>query len=439
MPKLEYLRRLWVLMATVFVDMAGFLIVLPLLPFYAKDLDTPDWMVGVLVSAFAVAQLAAAPLWGRLSDHHGRRPVIRCSLLVSAVAFVIFAFADSFWLLLLSRLVQGAGSGTIAVIQAYVSDAVPPKARTQALGWVTVASSAGVTLGPAVGSWSTHLGSHGPGLVAAGLCLVNFVFASIYLGESRERTVPEDGAVPLAPARRTPIKTALLAVLFHPTAPQARLIWIYTGGMMAFMAMNAVMALYLQRSFGVTEETIGYFYSYTGGLSLVTRGLLLGLAVERLGEVRTLRLGAFALFLGFGLVPLAQHLVLFALVVLLIPLGTAFLFPATTSLVSQRSPRGETGQSLGVQQAFGGVSRVLGPLWATVAFQFVSVSSPFWLAAGLLGIVTLAAWRVEEGPAPESVRAAVPTAALEPEPPGSEELLGQHAVPEPAEKATRPL
>jgi MFS family permease len=148
----DFIRRLWVLMLTVFVDMIGFLIVLPLLPFYAEKLGADPFLVGALVSIFALAQLAAAPLWGRLSDRYGRRPAILGGLLISAVSYVLFESAGTVWVLFLSRLVQGGGAGTVGVVQAYVSDVVPAKDRAKALGWLTVASSAGVMIGPAIGS-----------------------------------------------------------------------------------------------------------------------------------------------------------------------------------------------------------------------------------------------------------------------------------------------
>lgn len=411
MPKLVYLRRLWVLMATIFVDMMGNLIVIPLLPFYAKEYQAADWEVGWLIASFALAQLVTAPLWGRLSDHWGRRPVILWSLVISAAAFVVFALAESVWLLLISRLVQGVGGGTIGVVQAYVSDVVPPKARTQALGWVTVATSAGVMIGPAVGSWATLISDQAPGFVAAGLCLMSLLFAYVYLGEAEEHDEPEQTTAKAAeePRPRTPLGTALFRIILHPTSPVSRLIWVYAISMMAFMAMNGMMVLYLDRVFGIGKESIGYFYVYVGAISLLMRALLLGPLVNRLGEARTMRLGALSLLLGFLTLPLASNLWLLALTVLLIPVGTSLLFPATTSMVSQHSPRRETGQSLGVQQAFGGVSRVLGPLWSTAAFQYLAIASTFWINAALMGIVLLiAAGMHEVGAAPRRLPALEP-------------------------------
>jgi multidrug resistance protein len=409
-----FLKRVGILMAIVFVDMLGFLIVLPLLPFYAEDLGASESLVGVLISAFAFAQLVTSPFWGKLSDRYGRRPMILLGLVMSALSYALFGLAETVLVLLVSRLVQGAGAGTTGVVQAYVSDAVPPSGRTQALGWVTVATSAGVMIGPAVGSLATGLGRSAPGFVAAGLCLLNFVFAWFLLPESassdeetgdepagevsREtrrdaeavpEAVTEDAADTTAPPAIEPrtLRRAVFQVLFHPRSSLATLIWIYALGMMAFMALNGVVALYLERVFDFTAASIGWFYVYVGAVSTLMRGVVLGPVVRRLGEVRTLRLGVVSIALGLAAVPLAFNLVSLALVVLLVPVGTALLFPATTSLVSQASHRDEVGQSLGVQQAFGGVSRMVGPLWATAAFQYLSIQAPFWLASGLMLVV----------------------------------------------------
>jgi MFS family permease len=413
------MRRMWVLMGTVFIDMIGFLVVLPLLPFYGKRFDASETVIGLLIAIFAFAQLTSAPLWGRLSDRLGRRPVILGSLLLSGAAFALFGLTPQVdqalgptWalaLLFVSRLVQGLGGGTTGVLQAYVSDSVQPDLRTQALGWVTAATSAGVMLGPLIGSFAFRFGEEAPGFFAASLCLLNFLFAWRLLPESVKAAAPADGEAAAAAEapRRTSLGRAILRVLSHPGDERSRLILVYAFGMMAFMAMNGVMVLYLDRAYGVTEESIGWFYAYVGGLSLLIRALALGPINQRLGDVRTLRVGTLSLVIGMACLPLPRlllpradvpALIGLAVAVFLVPVGTALLFPATTSLVSRLSLRNETGQNLGVQQAFGGVSRMLGPIWATAVFQFVGISAPFWIAAGLMAGVLAMTFGIQGPP-----------------------------------------
>jgi len=379
------LRRISILMATAFIDMIGFAMVLPLLPFYAVRLGAEAWMVGPLVATFAVAQLASAPLWGRVSDRYGRRPVIIAGLLGSAIAYAIFGLADSLWLLFLSRLAQGSGGGTTGVIQAYIADSTEPADRARALGWLSAATSAGVMIGPALGSLAFSWGVSAPGLLASALCLSNLGFAT--------RWLPESGSLAgdRPPSRRRPIRHAVWEVLRHPTGGVARLIWIYAVGMGAFTAMTTVLPLYLNTRFGITEKTIGYFFLYVGGLSVVLRAVILGWLVDYLGEARVTRLGAGAMALGFLLMGLAPSLALFIAVAGLMPIGTALLFPATSAQVTHRTAPEEMGQTLGVQQAFGGVARVAGPIWGAGAFQALGNVVPFFASSGLVATMLVVA------------------------------------------------
>ncbi len=387
------LKKIWVLMATVFVDMLGFFIVLPLLPFYAEKLGADPVRVGALVSMFALAQLVSAPLWGRLSDHYGRRPMILMGLLVAAAAYSIFEIADSVWLLFLSRFVQGAASGTTGVIQAYVSDSIGREERAKALGWLTAATSAGVMMGPVVGSLA--VGRVGPGYLAAAVCLLNFAFGWRWLPE------PEVSSTSSPRRQKGATRGAIVEFLLHPTRPLPRLVWIYTFGMMSFMAMNGIFALYLERVFGIDERSIGWFFMYVGGVSLIMRSLLLGPAVTRFGERRAMRLGALGVAIGMALAPFAGSIWTLCAAITFIPIGTALLFPTTTSLVSEQAPEGQTGMILGVQQAFGGVSRMVGPIWAGAVFQFVGIRWPFWLAAILMVLARLMAAGVVRAEEPD--------------------------------------
>ena len=294
-------RRLAVLIFVCFVDAIGFMIILPLLPFYATRLAATPETVGRLIASYSIAQLLSAPVWGRVSDRYGRRPALLIGLGASAVAYAVFGIADAVWLLFASRVVQGAGGGTTGVAQAYVADTVEAKDRARALGWLSSATAAGVILGPAIGSFAFTLGPAAPGLIAAGLCVVNVAFAWKWLPESRTGTRRTAAA-------RKPIWHPAWLVLRHPGNLVSRLIWIYGIGMLAFSAMTSVLALYLGAAFGLTEQTIGPIFAYVGVLSLVMRSLLLGPIVDRIGERWTMRLGALLLAAGLLLYPIPQTL-----------------------------------------------------------------------------------------------------------------------------------
>ena len=385
-------RRLAVLIAVNFVDMIGFMIVLPLLPFYALKLHATPETIGRLIASFSIAQLLAAPLWGRMSDRYGRRPALLIGLSASAIAYVVFGFASTVWLLFLSRLVQGAGGGTTGVAQAYVADTVEPADRARALGWLSAATSAGVMVGPAIGSFAAHLGQAAPGLVAASLCLINVFFAWKWLPESHK-----EPALKSAQPRRPPWHPAWVA-LRHPTTTIGRLLWIYGVGMLAFASMTSVMALYLGAEFGIDEKTIGYIFLYVGVLSFVMRSLLLGPIVDRIGETWAMRIGTMLLVLGLAVYPLPRSLWTLAIVIPLVPVGTALLFPATTSLMSRASDPRELGTTMGVAQTFAGLARVLAPILATTVFQRLGHGWPFYLAAGYVALVGLMAFQVDVYP-----------------------------------------
>jgi multidrug resistance protein len=373
------LTRIGVLMAAVFVDMMGYLMVLPLLPFYAEKMGADPFTVGVLVAVFALAQLLTAPLWGRLSDRWGRRPIILAGLTTSALAYMLFGLASSLTVLLLSRVVQGAGGGINGVIQAYVSDAVPVDHRAKALGWLTAATSAGVMLGPVIGSVAATLDPSAPGWIAASLCLINVVFAW--------RLLPEPNKDRHQVRQRRSLRSSLVLIFRSPGAPAHVMIWIYASGMMAFMAMNGVLALYLARRFGVTEATIGYFYLFVGSISLLMRSMVLGAMIRRFGELGVLRIGTLTLACGQLLIPFPNGLSGLLFAIALVPIGTSLLFPVTTSQVSRFARPGEIGQALGLQQLIGGVARLLGPIWAGALFQHAGWAWPFRVS----GLVVLGA------------------------------------------------
>ena len=386
-------RKLFILIITAFVDMVGLLMVVPLMPFFARDLGASALMVTILVGSFTAAQLLSAPLWGRFSDRYGRKPALLVGLAAAAIAYVVFAFADSLWLLLLSRIVQGAGGGTVGVIQAYVADATEPKSRAKALGWLSASTSVGVALGPALGSLALRFGgTPGPGLAAAALCTLNIVFAWFYLGESRDMT---EGA---HPARKPGASLAAVRrVVTHSAEPASRLIWMYAIAMGAFMGMNAILALFLADTFGMTADRIWIFFTYIGTISVVTRAGVLGRAVDRYGEAKLSRIGMGMLALGLLSMPLAPNYALLAIAIALIPLGTAFTFPCVTSMLSRVIGSHERGLYMGVQQTFGGIARIVVPLWAGFAYDRFGHSIPFFTSAALVLGTIMLGWGVDDG------------------------------------------
>ncbi|MEP6507667.1 MAG: MFS transporter [Gemmatimonadales bacterium] len=372
-------KKLLVLIITAFVDMVGLLMVIPLMPFYARKMGAGSMVVTIMVVSFTAAQLVSAPLWGRFSDKYGRRPALLVGLGAAAMGYVVFAVADSIWLLLLSRLVQGAGGGTVGVIQAYVADATEPENRAKALGWLSAATNVGVALGPPLGSLALLAGHAGPGLLAAGLCLINMVFAWKYLGESRDM---DDART--STRKPNASREALLRVISHAKEPGPRLIWIYAIAMGSFSAVTAILPLFLADQFGIGEKKVWIFFTYIGIISVITRAGVLGWAVTKYGEAKLARIGLALLAAGLASYPFVHNYVLLALGIALVPLGTAFTFPCVTSLLSKVIPANERGLYMGVQQTYGGLSRVIIPLWAGFSYDHFGRAVPFLTSATLV-------------------------------------------------------
>ena len=396
--------KLFTLMATAFVDMVGLLMIIPLLPFYVKTLGGSGIDVlgmhfgigiisGFIIAAFTFAQLLSAPIWGRFSDRVGRRPTLLIALGAAGIAYLIFGFAHSLFVLFVSRIVQGAGGGTVGVIQAYVADSTDPKDRARALGWLSATTNLGVALGPVLGSFAIALGKRdlmpgrgvmqmgraAPGIMAAALCLLNMIFAARYLTESRDFSEqPQAGEI-----RRTSSQ-AIWHVISHSSEPSSRLIWIYAIAIGAFQGSFSVLALFLNARFQVTEQTIGYFFMYVGAISVFARVLLLGRAVDWLGEANLSRIGILLLAAGVVGMPLSRNLGMLAFAVALIPLGTAFTFPCVTALLSRVIAPRERGLYMGMQQTYGGVARIIAPLFFGWAFDSLGVSAPYFFSSAFL-------------------------------------------------------
>src|SRR5256714_5950921 len=376
--------KLTVLMITAFVDMLGLAMVIPLLPFYATKLGASATVVGILIAAFSIAQLASAPLWGRFSDRYGRRPALLVGLLVSAVAYVIFAYASTLWLLLLSRVVQGLGGGTIGVVQAYVADASNPKDRAKSLGWLSAATSFGAVVVPAIGSVLIHWVRQAPGIASAIFCVLISIFAGVYLRESREESGTSGERGILAETGTG----AVWSVISRPKEPAQRLIWIYAIAIGAFYGTAPTLPLILAHRLPITEGNVGFFVMYLGGMGVFVRAGLLGRMIEWFGETRLTRLGLVLLAAGLALIAAVHSYLTLLFALTLMPLGTTFVFPCVTAMLSRVVPTRNRGLYMGVQHTFGGVSRVLFPLAAGVAMDHLGLGFPF-VIAGVLVLSTL--------------------------------------------------
>jgi MFS transporter, DHA1 family, tetracycline resistance protein len=374
-----------ILFLIVFVDLVGFGLVIPLLPFYAVRFAASPQQVTLLLATYSLCQLFTAPLWGRLSDRVGRRPVLMTSMLASALAYLWFGVADDLWMLFAARALAGACAGNIAAAQAYIADVTTPENRAKGMGLIGAAFGLGFIIGPALGGFlagndplTANLAK--PAWVAAGLSLLAFCGVLVLLGES----LPADRRGGAARGRLGTI----LGALRRPVL--SRLILTFFLVILAFAGMESTFALWAMRQFGWGPGQVGYVFAYVGVLSAVLQGGLIGRLTHHFGEERLLLCGLVLIAGGLVVLAATRNIPLLGVAVTGLALGMGLTQPSLNSLISRRAGSDEQGEVLGVSQSVGSLGRVLGPAAAGVLFGELGRTSPFLWGAALVA----AAWLV---------------------------------------------
>jgi DHA1 family tetracycline resistance protein-like MFS transporter len=369
---------------TVFIDITGFGLVLPLLPFWAERLGADAFVIGLITTTYALAQFLFTPLLGALSDRSGRRPVILISLLVEAAAFAMTALAGTLPMLLVARFVGGMGASNIGSAQAVVADVTPPAQRARGMGVIGAAIGLGFVVGPALGGLLATLGAATPFWVAMGVALLNALLVWRFLPETRvaHEAAPEAASQPKGARAFAGWRRSLNAPLV------ARLILINLLFTLAFTAMEAVFALFTQQTFGWNATQNGYVFAYVGVIIVVMQGGLVGRLVKRWG-VRPLLIGGLALLsVGLILLPFSSSIGMLLAALGLLSVGEGAVTPTSSALLSLASPDGRQGETLGLSQGIGSLGRIIGPLAAGWLFLTFGASAPF-LAGGMLTVVAL--------------------------------------------------
>jgi DHA1 family tetracycline resistance protein-like MFS transporter len=384
---------LLIIFITVFIDLLGFGIIIPLLPFYAEHFGASAVMVGLLSSSFSLAQFLFAPFWGRLSDRVGRRPVILIGLLGSALSYAFFALATSLPMLFLARSLAGIAGANIPTAQAFIADTTTAETRARGMGLIGAAFGLGFIFGPAIGGFLSHWGYAAPAWFAAALSLANFVAAVFLLPESR----PPHARDTSRPGRIEVIRRAVA----QPNLPMVLLVYFLVVA--AFASFEATFALYSERRFGFTPATIGYMFAWIGVVLATVQGVLVGRVVKRVGEKRLVPLAIFAIALALGFVPVAGTVPLLAAVAGLLAMGMGFNSPSMLSAISQLADARDQGSTLGVSQSLGSLARIIGPLWGGWVFDQFGVQFPFFTSAAVMllacALSVVAFNRDEHGPA----------------------------------------
>ena len=349
-------RRLLILFITIFIDLMGFGIFVPVVPIYARELNASESLVGDTGALFSLMMFIFTPFWGTLSDRFGRRPVILIALGISAVSYVMFAQATTLVVLIISRMLTGVGSGNITAAQAYITDITPPEGRAKALGLIGAAFGLGFIFGPPLGSFVfDRLGVEWVGYVAAIMCVLNMVAVWAFLPESLKekmhgrkiRIKPISGAIR---ALREPRFRDLFIISF-----------IYIT---AFSMMQMTIAMYWYDDYALNKTQIGNMFAIVGLGSAIVQGTMVGWLQRTFGEKNLMIYGALMVAIGLGMIgfiPVEHFLPLSIVSIALLSLGNGSLSPTLLSQLSRNAEQQEQGEVLGMNQSFGSLARIVGP------------------------------------------------------------------------------
>ncbi len=399
-----------VLFLTVFIHLLGFGLLLPVLPYYAKTYGAGGLVVGLLSASFSFFQFLFAPVWGRLSDRVGRRPILLGSLIVTSASYLVFGFSHSLWLLFVSRIVAGIAGAVLPTAQTYIADTTSPEERTKGMGMIGAALGLGFTFGPAIGGALSHWGYSVPAFASAGFALIAAILAFFLLPESLSPEAREAAAVKRR--ERPGLTVAFTDAFARPTVRPVLL--LYFIGTLCFAGLEATFALFGHDRYGLSAMNVGYLLAYMGVLAVVMQGGLVGRLARRFGEPRLVRTGFLLLAAGMlaagGAPPFSWLLVALAGVAL----GNGLSSPSLAGLVSIATVAGEQGSVLGVYQALGSLARTIGPFLGGLAFDTLGPTSPLWIGGIILALASFLAGSLprRQSPAMEAT-----TATSEPIPP----------------------
>ena len=378
--------RLGVIFLTVLIDLIGFGIILPILPVYAQRFGAQGIGYGALVFVFSAMQFLATALLGRVSDRIGRRPILLTTMLVNAAGYVLFAFAPSYAWLFVARVISGFASGNISAAQAYVADITTPAERSRGMGTIGAAFGIGFVLGPMIGGLADHyLGHVAPGLIAAGLSIVNFFSASAILRES------------LAAEHRTarPLFDFghMVEALTRKHLRPLMLVWLLAP--FSFAGYTVVLPLHAAKVFAWGAKELGWLFVVIGVIAALVQGFLFGRIEHRTGARPLLILGLFGMAISIAALPYAGSSLLVYAWTVPLALSNSLFAPAASGLVSIYADPTEQGTILGAAQAFAALGRSAGPLAAGWAYDGLGARTSFLLAGGVMLLGALISLRLE--------------------------------------------
>jgi multidrug resistance protein len=369
---------------TVFIDLLGFGILIPILPSFAvKQLGVDETAIGVAIAVYSFVQFIFNPILGKLSDKHGRKPVIVICLLINALGYIIFAFTTSYIILVASRVVAGIGGSSISVAQAYIADVTTKETRSKGMGLIGSAFGLGFVFGPLIGGFLSKFGYMETGLGAAAFSFIAFIVTMIFLPESnlnRTKVVETKRRILNIDAILKAFRNPNLAILIS-------LFFILT---FSFANIYGTFALLGIQVYGFTDLQNGYMFGIIGLSSAMVQGGLIGPITKFLGKKKILIIGSFIIMVTLAIIPYAGNFLWLAIDGIFLSLGTGMLQPTLLSLISEVASDAEQGITLGVNQSLSALARMLGPLWGGFAFEFLGYPFPFITGAAFMSLIVIA-------------------------------------------------
>ena len=364
------------LIAVIFINMLGFGIIVPLLPFYAKSMHAQPWQIALIFSAYAMGGFFGEPFWGRLSDKYGRKPLLISTISGNCLCYLALAFAPNVAAAFVIRFLGGMASGNGAVIQGYIADVTPPERRARMLSRQGAAWNVGIIVGPAVGGAFAHtdigpIGFRIPLFIAAGLSAVAVIGIVLFIRESKVR----DRSISHRPSRWSAIGEAVR----HPVIGRLMLLTFLVG--FAFTGIESTFGLWSQARFGWGPRQISVCFAAVGVVAATTQFFITGPLSERFGEGRMLAIGMGVTALGSALQPFSNGLVITTALMCVTAIGQSVAWPNVGALISRTADPHRQGQILGLNNAAGAFARFVGPFCASQTFTWISVNAPFWQGA----------------------------------------------------------
>jgi len=381
-------RTLALLLVTVFLNIAGFSLILPLLPFYGSVFGASSTAIAALFAAYSFGNLFGEIFWGRRSDVMGRKPVLVLTTAGAAVSYIAFAYTSNLETAIVVRIVGGFFSGTLGVVQSAIADITPPADRARKIGYFGATFNLGFATGPAIGGLLATPGAGLPGfrvpiVVAAALTAAASLWAAFALPETRAQHSGQRPTIHYGEAFRFVAHHTLLARLFL----------IAFCGIAAFSSMEAVFGLWTQRNFGWSSREVGLSFLFVGGAGLLVQALLIGPLVKRFGEARLIVGGLVLLFCSILLQPMMRLPQASVLLMALLMMGHSFTFPNAGALVSRATPRDRQGSVMGLNMASNAASRIIAPIFFGWIFGH-NADAPYYVCALLILAVMPVAWGV---------------------------------------------